>query len=225
METNESRPVDGGQTNQANPGEQLTTAAQNRILTIPNVISLVRLMCLPFFLVLLFGKENRAAAAWLLAGLGATDWVDGYIARHFNQVSEVGKILDPVADRLLFFVGIGGILVDQSAPLWFGLMVLVREAVVGVTTVVIGILGGRRVDVTWWGKAATFCLMAAFPLFLISESTVGWADQAHVIAWVVGIPGLVLSYVAWALYVPLGWTALKAGRADRGAARQEASIS
>ncbi|MEZ5180657.1 MAG: CDP-alcohol phosphatidyltransferase family protein [Acidimicrobiales bacterium] len=191
---------------------------EDRILTLPNLISLVRLSCLPLFLYLLFGREDRAAAAWLLAGLGATDWIDGYIARHFDQVSSLGKILDPVADRLLFFVGVGGILVDGSVPVWFAVAVLVRELVVAVTTVVLALLGARRVDVTWFGKAGTFALMFAFPLFLAGESDLSWADQAHVAAWIFGIPGLVLSYVAWALYAPLGLAALRAGRADRAAA-------
>ena len=83
------------------------------------------------FLCLLFGRDDRAAAAWLLAVLGATDWVDGYIARHFDQVSELGKILDPVADRLLFFVGVGGILIDGRCPVWFAVAVLVREVAGG----------------------------------------------------------------------------------------------
>ena len=188
---------------------------EDRILTLPNLISLIRLACLPVFLVLLFGREDRAAAAWLLAALGATDWIDGYIARHFHQVSALGKILDPVADRLLFFVGVGGIVVDGSVPVWFAAMVLVREAVVGGTTVVLAMLGARRVDVTWWGKAGTFCLMFAFPLFLASRSDLSWADQAGTAAWIAGIPGLVLSYIAWALYLPLGLKALADGRADR----------
>ena len=191
---------------------------EDRILTIPNVISLVRLSCLPLFLYLLFGREDRAAAAWLLAGLGCTDWIDGYIARHFHQVSKLGKVLDPVADRLLFFVGIGGILIDGSVPVWFAVMVLVREVVVAVTTVVLAALGARRVDVTWFGKAGTFALMMAFPLFLAGESDLSWAAQAHVAAWITGIPGLVLSYVSWAMYAPLGVRALREGRADRAAA-------
>ena len=80
----------------------------DRILTVPNVITVVRLALLPVFLWLLFAQEDRASAALLLAVLGATDFLDGYIARHFNQVSDLGKVLDPVADRLLFFVGVGG---------------------------------------------------------------------------------------------------------------------
>ena len=191
------------------------TGAGSAILTVPNVISLVRLSCLPVFLYLLFGRENRAAAAWLLAALGATDWIDGYLARRWQQVSDLGKILDPVADRLLFFVGVGGILVDGSVPTWFAVMVLVREAVVAITTVVIAALGAKRVDVTWWGKAGTFGLMVAFPLFLASHSTLSWHELAGVLAWVAGIPGLVLSYVAWATYAPIAVRALREGRAAR----------
>ena len=190
----------------------------DRLLTLPNVISVIRLSCLPLFLWLLFGREDRAAAAWLLAALGATDWIDGYIARRWDQVSELGKILDPVADRLLFFVGVGGILVDGSVPTWFAVAVLVREGVVGATTVVIALLGARRIDVTWFGKAGTFGLMVAFPLFLAGESTLSWHETARTLAWVAGIPGLLLRYIAWDQYAPLAVRALREGRADRRAA-------
>ena len=189
----------------------------DRLLTIPNVISVVRLCCLPLFLYLLLGRDNRAAAAWLLAALGTTDWIDGYIARHFDQVSELGKILDPVADRLLFFVGVGGIMIDGSCPLWFGIAVLVREVLVAGATLALAALGARRIDVTWFGKAGTFGLMVAFPLFLASHSTLGWADTAEVVAWIAGIPGLVFGYISLVMYVPLGIEALRAGRADRAA--------
>lgn len=193
-------------------------ASQSRFLTLPNAITLVRLSCLPVFLWLLFGRENRAAAAWLLAALGATDWVDGYLARRMGQVSEVGKVLDPVADRLLFLVGGGAILVDGSVPTWFAVVVLVRETLVGGTTLVLAALGARRIDVTWFGKAGTFMLMVAFPLFLASNSTLGWADLAEVLAWAAGIPGLALSLYAAVLYVPLARRALAEGRADKQAA-------
>ncbi|WP_426572866.1 CDP-alcohol phosphatidyltransferase family protein [Aquihabitans sp. McL0605] len=190
---------------------------QDRIFTIPNVISLIRLLCLPLFLYLLFGKDEPLAASILLGALGGTDWIDGYIARHYHQVSELGKILDPVADRLLFFVGIGGIWIYGAVPGWFAGMVLLREIVVAVTTVVLAAMGARRVDVTWWGKAGTFALMIAFPMFLASSADFWLADQARFLAWGFGLPGLALSYVSWAMYLPLGLKALAEGRADRAA--------
>ncbi len=184
----------------------------SRVLTLPNGISVVRLACLPLFVWLLFGRDNRIAAAGLLAGLGATDWIDGYIARHWNQVSDLGKILDPVADRLLFFVAITAILVDGTVPVWFAWVVLVREVVVAAATIALAVAGARRIDVTWFGKAGTCGLMFAFPLFLTSHSTVGWHPVAGVLAWVCGIPALVFSYIAAAQYVPIGLQALREGR-------------
>ncbi|MEA3056116.1 MAG: hypothetical protein QOD30_1548, partial [Actinomycetota bacterium] len=84
----------------------MTDGPIDRVWTIPNVISVIRLLLIPVFVYLLFGRDNRAAAASLLAFLGATDWVDGYIARHFDQTSTLGKILDPTADRLLLLVSV-----------------------------------------------------------------------------------------------------------------------
>src|SRR5688572_10837974 len=172
---------------------------------------------LPVFLWLLFAQEDRAKAAGLLAVLGITDFLDGYIARHFNQVSDIGKVLDPVADRLLFFVGVGAILIDGSVPTWFAAAVLVREVLVAGATLALAAMGARRIDVTWFGKAGTFGLMVAFPLFLASHSTLGWAETAGTLAWIAGIPGLVFSYISLVMYVPLGMKALRAGRADRAA--------
>jgi cardiolipin synthase len=191
----------------------VTSGFARQVLTLPNLITVARLACLPVFLWLLFGKEDRAAAAALLALLGITDWVDGYLARHLGQVSELGKILDPVADRLLFLVGAGGILIDGSVPAWFAVIVLVRETLVGGATLVLAALGARRIDVTWFGKAGTFGLMIAFPLFLASHSDLSWADTAGVLAWIAGIPGLALSLYAAVLYVPIARRALREGRA------------
>jgi cardiolipin synthase (CMP-forming) len=193
--------------------DAVTSGFARQVLTLPNLITLARLACLPVFLWLLFGKEDRAAAAALLALLGITDWVDGYLARHLGQVSELGKILDPVADRLLFIVGAGGILIDGSVPTWFAVIVLVRETLVGGATLVLAALGARRIDVTWFGKAGTFGLMIAFPLFLASHSDLSWADTAGVLAWIAGIPGLALSLYAAVLYVPIARRALREGRA------------
>ena len=185
------------------------------IVTLPNFITIVRLACLPVFLWLLFGVEDRAAAAWLLAALGITDWIDGYLARHLGQTSELGKILDPVADRLLFFVGAGGILIDGSVPVWFAVVVLAREVLVAGATLTLAAMGAKRIDVTWWGKAGTFGLMVAFPLFLASHSDLSWEGIADDLAWIAAIPGLAFSLYAAASYVPIARRALAEGRAAR----------
>jgi cardiolipin synthase len=207
-------PTGGGSTG----GEGADGLGVDRILTVPNLITLVRLCCLPIFVWLLLGQGNREAAGWLLAALGATDWVDGYVARRFHQVSTVGKVLDPVADRLLFFTAIVAIIIDGAAPLWFCIAVLVREAVVAGATLVLAALGARRIDVTWYGKAGTFGLMFAFPLFLAGSSGIWWHQAGEIAAWLCGIPGLILSYYAAFTYVPMAAAALKAGRAGRSPA-------
>jgi cardiolipin synthase (CMP-forming) len=188
---------------------------EDRILTLPNVITLVRLCTLPVFVYLLFGLDDRWAAGWVLFAIGSTDWLDGYLARRLGQVSNVGKILDPVADRLLFFVGVGSIVIDGSVPLWFAAAVLVREVAVAVGTVSLAAMGASRIDVTWFGKAATFALMGAFPAFLVGASDHATADGFRVLAWVVGIPGLALAYWSALLYIPLGRRALAEGRGAR----------
>jgi cardiolipin synthase len=195
-----------------------TEPSSDRILTIPNVITLVRLALLPVFVWLLFAQDDRAAAAWLLAGIGTTDFFDGYIARHFNQVSELGKVLDPVADRLLFFVGIGCILIDGSIPVWFAVAILAREVLVAGATLTLAAMGAARIDVTWFGKAGAFALMMSVPFFLGSHGDLSWAGTANTLAWVTGIPGLALSYYSLVLYVPLARRALRDGRAQSATA-------
>ena len=182
----------------------------DRILTIPNVITVVRLCLLPVFLWLLFAEEDRAYAAWLAAFLGTTDFADGYIARHFHQESNLGKVLDPIADRLLFFVVGGGILLDGSVPVAFAVVVLVREVVVSVATVVLAAMGARRIDVTWFGKAGTFCNLFAFPFFLAGgDEQLGWRETATTLGWVFAVPGILLSWYALVLYVPIALQALR----------------
>jgi cardiolipin synthase len=91
-------------------------------------------------------------------------------------------------------------------------LALTREVVVAAAAVVLAALGARRIDVTWYGKAGTFGLMFAIPLFLASESTVGWRDTAEVLAWICAVPGLVFAYIAAAQYVPIAREALREGR-------------
>ena len=191
--------------------------SSHKFLTAPNVFTLVRLCCIPIFLYLLFGRDNRAGAAFLLGGLGATDWVDGWLARRFNQVSEFGKMFDPTADRLLFIVGITGIIIDGSAPLWFCWLVIAREVIVGGTIAVATLVFHmERFDVTWWGKTATFLLMFAVPGFMLGHSDFWGNEGFEAASWIIGIPGLVLSYYTAAAYVPTIRASLRSGRSARG---------
>jgi len=185
---------------------------EDRVLTLPNAVTVARLCLLPIFLWVLLGRHDRYAAAAVLACMGATDWIDGYLARHLHQVSAVGKVLDPVADRLLLIGGVGAIIWVGAAPIWVAALVLAREAVVAVATITLAVLGARRIDVTWFGKAGTFGLMVAFPLFLVGHSSASWRGFAETGAWIAAIPGLVLGLYAVALYVPLARVALAEGR-------------
>lgn len=174
------------------------------VWTWPNLITLVRLCCLPLFLWLLLGRDDRAWAAWLLGATGATDWVDGWVARRFDQVSEFGKIFDPTADRLLFIVAIVAIMIDGSAPLWFCVAVLVREVAFGGTVALLTLVAGmERFDVTYLGKWATFILMFTFPGFVMGESSLGIADAFTVATWIIGPIGLILSYITAFQYIPV----------------------
>src|SRR5690242_14321450 len=122
----------------------MTRSGSKRIWTIPNLISFARLLCVPVFLWLLWQDPPREwAAGALLAVLGATDWVDGYIARPSDQGSELGKVLDPTADRVLLLAGAIGLLhldlaLGVNIVLW---IVIVREVLVAGATITLGLLG------------------------------------------------------------------------------------
>ena len=188
-----------------------------RPFTVPNLISVGRLACIPVFLWLLFSVQDRWAAALLLGALGAPDWIDGYIARRFDQVSELGKILDPTADRLMLLVGIFAIWIDGSVPTWVAWLALCREALVAVAALLLAALGARKIEVTWWGKTGTFLLMFAFPFFLAGESEVFLAPFFAAGAWVCAITGLPIHYWSGFTYVPAARDALLEGRAGRKA--------
>lgn len=198
---------------------------EDRILTIPNALSVGRLLCVPLFLWLLFGRDDRYAAGLLLGALGVTDCADGYIARHFHQESRLGRILDPTADRILLGVGVVALLVDGSMPRWVGALAVSREVVVGVTVMALAALGARDIiDVKLVGKAGTLLQMVAFPLFLASNPDGGapWHEIARPLAWLTVLPGLALSYYAAATYVPPARRALAAARSARSEGRERA---
>lgn len=189
-------------------------------LTWPNAVTVIRLALMPVFVWLLFSTDHRADAAWLLAFLGVTDWIDGVLARRLHQVSNVGKIIDPVADRLLVIIGLLSVAAAGGVPWWFALCTLAREIIVAVLTLVLAALGATRIDVLWWGKVSTFALMTTFPLFLLTTNPhhaalATWQRLARDGCWVIGVAGLALSWAVLFGYVRPALAALRAGRQGR----------
>jgi cardiolipin synthase (CMP-forming) len=187
----------------------------DRIFTVPNVITLVRLLCIPLFLWLLFGAHYQTAAAILLAVLGATDWIDGFVARRYGQVSTFGKVLDPTADRILVGTAVISIMIYGAVPLWFGVATIAREVLVSAMVLLLAAMGAARIDVLWVGKAGTFGLMFAYPTFLLGDGTAGWQEPIRIIGWVTGLVGLGLAWWAAGSYIAPARRALREGRAAR----------
>jgi cardiolipin synthase len=180
----------------------------DRIWTVPNLLSVGRLGLVGLFVWLLFGPDDRVAAAAVLAVAGTTDFVDGYVARRFNQVTTLGKVIDPTADRIVVATGVIAIVVYGAVPIWLAALVLSREALVSLAVVALAAIGARRIDVLWVGKAGTFGLMGCFPLFLFSDASQGWAHVVRDVTWVLVVPALAFSLVAAVSYVPLARRAL-----------------
>ncbi len=188
----------------------------DQLLTWPNLITLVRLLCIPLFLWLLFARDNRAAAAWLLALLGSTDWVDGWIARRFDQTSDFGAAFDPTVDRLLFLVTVPSLMIDGSIPMVVAVAVLAREAILAILVPLATSRGMSRIEVTREGKTGTFFLMFAFPMFLGANSTLSYAPVLRWLAWIFVVPGLAYSWYAMGVqYLPKIAAALRPSAAGR----------
>jgi cardiolipin synthase len=219
-------PFRGGEAFRGRRGGHLYTAViaahapEDRILTVPNGFTALRLVAIPVFVILL-AQGHRAhwvSAAVLLGGLGATDWVDGFLARRLGQVTTLGKVLDPLADRLLLVTSAVCIIAVGAVPVAVAVIALLREATVAVGFIIVAAAGGRRMDVTLPGKGATLCLMVALPLFLAGHSTVGWHRGGEDVAWAFVLPGLVLGWYSVVAYVGPARRAVAEGRRARGSA-------
>lgn len=184
-------------------------------LTLPNVITVLRLALLPVFVWLVLAEQRYVAGAWLLGVLGATDYVDGWIARRFAQTSTLGKVLDPVADRLLAISSVAVLWASHTAPRWLLAVVVLREVLVSGATLLLAALGAARIDVLWVGKTGTFALMCAFPWFLFGTATGPVGDVMYAAAYAAGLIGMALGWVALYSYVGPALEALRRGRSGR----------
>lgn len=146
---------------------------------------------MPYFWYVLLGQDNVAWAAALIFIMGSTDWIDGYLARRLNQVSEVGKFLDPLADRLMIASALIAGLVAGVLPALIGWGLIIREVLVGAGTLALASRGLGKLDVLWLGKLATFLLYGALPSFYLTAAEVlPWLFEPP--AWISGVIGLLL---------------------------------
>ena len=169
------------------------------ILTIPNLISVIRIGMVPVFVWLLLGRDDPTNAGWLLAIIGTTDWIDGFLARKLGQVSEIGKILDPAADRLAVAAAVIFGWISGDLPWQISLAIIIREVVVALGAIILGIGARSKIDVRYIGKVATLGIYFALPAFFVAGGTnTAWLEWA---AWIVVIPHLILYYVVAYQYV------------------------
>ncbi|MEZ5119177.1 MAG: CDP-diacylglycerol--glycerol-3-phosphate 3-phosphatidyltransferase [Candidatus Nanopelagicales bacterium] len=180
---------------------QHTEVQSDRVLTLPNVLSALRLLGVPLFLWLILVPEADGWAVALLMVAGFTDWLDGYLARKWNQITRVGQLLDPVADRLYILATLIGLLLRGIVPAWLVLLLISRDLILAVVLAVLKRRGVTGLPVHFLGKAATFCLLYAFPLLLLGDGS-GWlADTAKVFGWAFAVWGTALYWWAAVLYV------------------------
>jgi len=161
------------------------------LFNVPNIISLLRLALIPVF-VWLVVKEDYGWAGVLLGIIGATDWIDGFLARKLNQVTELGKFLDPLADRIAVAVAVVAGLIAGVIPSWFAWALIIREVVIAIGAVYGWTHGVTKLDVRFLGKAATLMLYFAISGFYVGKGFD--IDLITAFAYFIGIPGLAIYY-------------------------------
>jgi cardiolipin synthase len=171
-----------------------------RVLTVPNLLSLARILLIPAFVLLLLHHGTEAAGLLLLGFVVATDWVDGTIARRTGQVSEVGTWLDPIADRIAIGAALITLVVRDAFPLWAALLILVRDGLILLAGTVL-LARGKRIDVRSIGKVATFSLMFGVPAVAWGNFGLPLGAAARALGWISFGVGIVEYYVAAVLYV------------------------
>jgi len=172
----------------------------NRVWTIPNVLSIVRLAGVPVFLWLILGPEADGWALVVLMLSGITDFLDGFLARRLNQTSKLGEILDPVADRLYILSTVIGFAVRDIIPIWLAVLLPLRDALLWVLVPFLRTRGYSALPVHFLGKAATAALLYAFPLLLLGDGDGVVATLAKVFGWAFAIWGTALYWWAGLLY-------------------------
>jgi len=172
---------------------------QGRVLTIPNVLSVIRLALVPVFLYLLLARHAYGPSVAILMFSGASDWADGKIARLVpNQSSRLGELLDPLVDRIYMVAVPVGLALAGVVPWWVVAILIGRDVVLAATLPVVRSRGITALAVSYAGKAATFSLMAGFPLILLGQWDSGWSQVVGACGW---------AFLIWGTYMYL-WSAV-----------------
>jgi cardiolipin synthase (CMP-forming) len=175
---------------------------RDRVLTVPNALSVLRLMLLPVFLYLLFVAKADGWAVGVLMFSGFSDWADGKIARLVaNQSSRLGELLDPAVDRIYMVTVPVALAIYGAVPWWIVLTLIGRDAVLAATLPVVRTRGLTALPVTYIGKAATFALMSAFPLILLGQWDALWSRIVLACGWAFLIWGLAMYLWSGVLYL------------------------
>ena len=166
----------------------------DRVLTVPNLLSVLRLALIPVFIYVLLVKHADGWAVAILMFSGASDWADGKIARTLNQSSRLGVLLDPAVDRLYMVTVPIALALRGIVPWWFVITLLVRDALLAATLPVLRSRGLSALPVTYFGKGATFALMSGFPLVLLGAGSATWSRVVWACGW---------GFLGWGMYLYL----------------------
>jgi cardiolipin synthase len=186
------------------------TAPEDRVLTIPNVLSLIRLALIPLFLWLVLDLRADLAAVAVLAVSGITDWADGAIARRTGQTTRLGRLLDPLVDRLTIAATLIGLALRDLVPWWLVALLAAREVLLLALVPALRRRGLLALPVHYLGKAATFALYWGFPFVLVGAGTAAWEQVLGALGWAFVIWGTALYWYAAALYLDQARRVLRA---------------
>lgn len=200
-------------------GDVVSPAVSDRVWTVPNLLSMLRLLGVPLFLWLVLVPQADWWALLVLALAGLSDWLDGKIARAWNQTSRLGTVLDPLADRLYIFAALLGLVIRGIVPWWLMGILVLRDVLILGALPLLRHFGYGPLPVNFAGKAATLCLLYSFPLlFLAGYATIA-ADVARIIGWAFALWGTALYWWAGLLYAVQGLRLMAQTRRDEGADR------
>ena len=178
-------------------GTDASAANQRAILTVPNIITIVRFLGTPLFVWLVLAQHHYGWGVFVLALMGGTDWIDGFVARRFNQTSALGRIMDPLADRVALVAVVITLVLANILPLWLLLLLLIPDVILLTTTIIL-FRGDPELKVTMLGKTRTAALLIGTPMLLLAKALD--SDFTQTLAWVFLAGGMVLHVIAFVQY-------------------------